>query len=142
MLYLKYFVALALLHLKDRVLTLKHCSTSKTFILKSGIFNLRFWIHEMLLKFGFKSKNDFLQNPWNSIFLFKVQVKTTTCYSHQSDIYCICGIVIRSGRDIFMIYMCPDTPTKIDQFIRCHDGSLTANSRGGSDYEVASDMIL
>ncbi|KAJ8310092.1 hypothetical protein KUTeg_011957 [Tegillarca granosa] len=61
-----------------------------------------------------------------------VQAKTTTCWG----VYCFCGIVINAGRDVFMIYVCPDYGVKYDRFIRCEDGLLTASSKGGSEYEV------
>ncbi|XP_062569533.1 von Willebrand factor D and EGF domain-containing protein-like [Saccostrea cucullata] len=63
----------------------------------------------------------------------EIQSKVTSC-NGSPDIYCTCGIAIRSAADVFMIDRCPDRKPWYFGFPSCVENTLKVTKRKGNEW--------
>ncbi|KAJ8310097.1 hypothetical protein KUTeg_011962 [Tegillarca granosa] len=71
------------------------------------------------------AENTTLTEKYIEAYGVTVIIKTISCWSPR--IFCVCGIVVQAGKDIFVINTCPGSIPMM-RFYRCNDGLLRATS--------------
>ncbi|XP_078322917.1 uncharacterized protein LOC144622187 [Crassostrea virginica] len=67
--------------------------------------------------------------------IMEVQIEVTHC-NHGTHIYCVCGIAVRAGGDVFVINRCPHVTRNVFAFRSCIDDILDVRKIDELNYKI------